>query len=69
MTILLTTHYLEEAEQADSICVINKGKIVAYGTPEHLKSQLTAESYLFVDSEDRPRLPGRTRSARAEPCR
>ncbi len=55
-TILLTTHYLEEAEQADTICVINKGKIVAYGTPAQLKAELTAESFLYVDSEQRARL-------------
>ena len=31
-TILLTTHYLEEAEQADSICIIDRGRVVAAGT-------------------------------------
>jgi len=55
-TILLTTHYLEEAEQADTICVINKGKIVAYGTPAQLKSQLTGDSYVYVDSDNRGQL-------------
>jgi ABC-2 type transport system ATP-binding protein len=52
-TILLTTHYLEEAEQADTICIINQGKIVSYGTPGALKSQLTAQSYLLIDSVER----------------
>ncbi len=52
-TVLLTTHYLEEAEQADTICIINKGKIVSYGTPDALKSQLTAQSYLLIDSVER----------------
>src|ERR1700736_1759691 len=28
-TVFLTTHYLEEAEGADSVCIINKGRIVA----------------------------------------
>jgi ABC-2 type transport system ATP-binding protein len=55
-TILLTTHYLEEAEQSDRICVINKGQIVSYGTPDELKSQLTAQSYLLIDAEDREAL-------------
>ncbi|BCS92258.1 Trehalose/maltose import ATP-binding protein MalK [Metallosphaera sp. J1] len=40
VTILLTTHYMEEA---DSLCsrigIINKGKIIALGTPEELKSR------------------------------
>jgi len=54
-TIFLTTHYLEEAEQADTICIINHGKIVAYGTPAQVKSDLI-EEYLLVDAADRDRL-------------
>ena len=51
-TLFLTTHYLEEAEEADTICVINKGKIVSYGTPEQIKSDLI-EEYLLLDAADR----------------
>jgi ABC-2 type transport system ATP-binding protein len=54
-TVFLTTHYLEEAEQADRICIINRGRVVAYGTPEQIKGQLL-ESYLLVDADDRDRL-------------
>ena len=36
-TLLLTTHYLEEAEDADAICIIDKGRIVAQGSPAELK--------------------------------
>ena len=32
-TIFPTTHYLEEAEQADRICVIDHGRVVAQGSP------------------------------------
>ncbi|MFF4173847.1 ATP-binding cassette domain-containing protein [Streptomyces sp. NPDC001744] len=40
-TVLLTTQYLEEADQlADSISVIDTGKVVAEGTPEQLKSRI-----------------------------
>lgn len=39
-TIFLTTHYLEEAENADKVCIINEGKVVAYGTPEEIKTNL-----------------------------
>lgn len=40
-TIFLTTQYLEEADQlADKICILNKGKIVAQGTPAQLKKLL-----------------------------
>jgi hypothetical protein len=54
-TVFLTTHYLEEAEEADAICIINKGKIVASGTPEQVKAELTASS-LLLNAEDRSRL-------------
>jgi len=39
-TVFLTTHYLEEAEEADHVCIINEGKIVALGTPEQVKKDL-----------------------------
>lgn len=51
-TLFLTTHYLEEAEEADTICIINKGKIVSYGTPMQVKADLV-EEYMLVDAEER----------------
>jgi ABC-2 type transport system ATP-binding protein len=51
-TILLTTHYLEEAEQADRICIIDHGKVVSYGTPSDIKADLV-EEYVLVDAADR----------------
>ena len=51
-TIVLTTHYLEEAEQADRICILNFGRVVSTGTPASLKADLTGE-YLIVDADDR----------------
>lgn len=54
-TVFLTTHYLEEAELADSICIINKGKIVARGTPAQIKAELV-EEYLLIDAENRAAL-------------
>jgi ABC-2 type transport system ATP-binding protein len=39
-TVLLTTHYLEEADAlADRVAVINQGKIIAEGTPAEIKAQ------------------------------
>jgi ABC-type multidrug transport system ATPase subunit len=55
--VFLTTHYLEEAEEADSICIIDKGKIVSFGSPDKIKSQLV-EEYVIVDADDRTRLRG-----------
>jgi ABC-2 type transport system ATP-binding protein len=54
-TIFLTTHYLEEAEEADRICIINRGKIVANGTPEAIKAELI-QDYLIIDAADRAAL-------------
>jgi len=54
-TIFLTTHYLEEAEQADTVCIIDKGRIVSFGTPQAIKSDLVQE-YVVIDADDRARL-------------
>jgi ABC-2 type transport system ATP-binding protein len=54
-TIVLTSHYLEEAEQADRICVIDAGRIVATGSPADLTAALASE-WLVVDADDRGRL-------------
>jgi ABC-2 type transport system ATP-binding protein len=54
-SVFLTTHYLEEAEEADTICIINRGKIVSYGTPDQVKRELVDE-YLVLDADDRDRL-------------
>ncbi len=50
-TIFLTTHYLEEAEAADNICIINNGKIITMGTPQHIKGALV-EEYLLLSASD-----------------
>ena len=44
MTVLLTTQYLEEADQlADSVALLDQGRIVAQGTADELKASLGAE--------------------------
>ncbi|TAN34560.1 ABC transporter ATP-binding protein [bacterium] len=55
VTIVLTTHYLEEAEQADRLCILNHGRIVAMGAPSDVKSQ-PLEEYLEIDAADRAQL-------------
>lgn len=54
-TVFLTTHYLEEAEEADVICIINRGQIVSFGTPAEVKTELI-EEYLLIDAANRDRL-------------
>jgi len=39
ITILTTTHYIEEVEDADVVCIIDRGKIIAQGSPEALKAE------------------------------
>jgi ABC-2 type transport system ATP-binding protein len=54
-TVFLTTHYLDEAEEADRICILDKGRVVKLGTPDEIKADLLQE-YLVVDSPDRAAL-------------
>jgi ABC-2 type transport system ATP-binding protein len=45
LTILLTTHYLEEADElAARLAIVDRGRIVAEGTPDELKSSLQGDS-------------------------
>jgi ABC-2 type transport system ATP-binding protein len=44
LTILLTTHYLEEADRlAERVAIVSRGKVVAQGTPTALKADLRGE--------------------------
>jgi ABC-2 type transport system ATP-binding protein len=36
-TVFLTTHYIDEAENVDRVCIINRGKIAACCTPEEMR--------------------------------
>ncbi|HUY45971.1 MAG TPA: ATP-binding cassette domain-containing protein [Streptosporangiaceae bacterium] len=54
-TVFLTTHYLEEAEEADTVCVMSEGRIIEQGSPSEVKArQLSAE--LVLDARDRAQL-------------
>ncbi|MCL1975561.1 MAG: ATP-binding cassette domain-containing protein [Firmicutes bacterium] len=54
-TIFLTTHYIDEAENVDKVCLINRGKIAACTSPEKLKQSLLRQE-LILDAEDRKTL-------------
>lgn len=43
MTVFLTTHYMEEAADADYVVILDSGKIVAEGTPLSLKNSYTGD--------------------------
>lgn len=43
MTVFLTTHYMEEAVDADYVVILDSGEIVAEGTPLELKNKYTGD--------------------------
>jgi len=50
-TVVLTTHYLEEADAlADRVAIIDEGKIVALGTPKDLKESIAGDQVLVVEA-------------------
>jgi ABC-2 type transport system ATP-binding protein len=52
-TVLLTTHYLEEADQlAERVAIVDRGKVVAEGTPDELKRELRGDAiHVDLDGE------------------
>src|SRR5690625_971004 len=48
MTVFLTTHYIEEAAESDFVVVMNKGKVIAKGTPEQLKSTYSSHQLTLI---------------------
>lgn len=53
MTVFLTTHYMEEAAEADYVVIIDSGKISAEGTPLELKNKYTGDYItLYGANED-----------------
>jgi ABC-2 type transport system ATP-binding protein len=51
VTIVLTTHLLEEAERADRIAILNEGSLVALDTPEALKATVGGDSITIQTSQ------------------
>lgn len=49
MTVFLTTHYMEETVDADYVVILDKGKIVAEGTPIELKDKYTGDFVILYD--------------------
>lgn len=54
-TVFLTTHYIDEAENVDKVCIINRGKIAACQSPDELKQSLLRQE-LILDAADRKAL-------------
>ena len=52
LTIFLTTHYMEEAVDSDYIVILDKGSIVAEGTPHELKNQYAHDTILLYSVQE-----------------
>lgn len=57
MTIFLTTHYMEETRDADNVVILDKGHIVAVGTPAELKSRYASSKLVwYVENTEEARM-------------
>lgn len=56
LTVFLTTHYMEEASEADSVVILDNGKIVASGTPNELKSKYAKDFVKIYFTNDNKQL-------------
>ena len=61
VTVVLTTHYMEEAERADRVAVLHEGSLVAIGTPDELKRSVGGD-VVVVDAETPEVLRGKIRA-------
>jgi ABC-2 type transport system ATP-binding protein len=61
VTVLVTTHLMEEAERCDRLAILNAGKVVALGTPEELKHEIGGD-VILLDAKDPDSLAERVRT-------
>jgi ABC-2 type transport system ATP-binding protein len=54
-TVFLTTHYIDECENVDRVCIVNNGKIAINGSPDEMKQSLLKQE-LILDTNDRGKL-------------
>lgn len=52
ITIFVTTHYMDEAEHCHRLAFIQRGEIIAYGTPEHIKAERMRGDVLEIEPSD-----------------
>ena len=52
MTVFLTTHYMEEAADADYVVILDSGKIAAKGTPLELKNEYTGDFVTVYNADE-----------------
>ncbi len=70
LTVFLTTHYMEEAADADYVVILDRGRIAAEGTPLELKNAYTGDFItLYGTSEEEIRQLGMKYTARRDAFR
>lgn len=52
MTVFLTTHYMEEAAEADYVVILDGGKISAKGTPHELKNTYSGDFITIYNTDE-----------------
>ncbi len=60
VTVIVTTHLMEEAERCDRLAIINEGKLMALGTPAELKKEIGGD-VILLDTSDAESLADRIR--------
>ncbi len=53
ITVFMTTHYMEEAENCDRIAIMDHGRIIAEGTPAKLKTMVRGDIIRLVTADNR----------------
>jgi ABC-2 type transport system ATP-binding protein len=61
VSVLVTTHLMEEAERCDRLAILNEGNLVALGTPAELKSEIGGDVILLDAARDAALLAGQIR--------
>ena len=61
VTVLVTTHLMEEAERCDRLVILNEGRVVALGTPTELKQEIGGD-VIVLETKDPERLAGKVRT-------
>lgn len=62
VSVLVTTHLMEEAERCDRLAIMNEGNLVALGTPAELKSEIGGDVILLAAAHDAGLLAERIRA-------
>jgi ABC-2 type transport system ATP-binding protein len=61
VTVIVTTHLMEEAERCDRLAILNQGKVVALGTPDDLKHEIGGD-VIVLDARNPDSLAERIRA-------